>query len=77
MGTGLCVGQLSFFEINNLKEERTVLTPDFSIFGPWLLGSVTSGPEVKKNIFLMGSVRLNSFHFIVAREIKLERWLGG
>lgn len=37
--------------INNLKEERTVLTHGFSIFGPWLLGSVTSGPEVKKNIF--------------------------
>lgn len=52
VGTGLCVGQLSFFfEINNLKEERTALTPGFSIFGPWLLGSVTSGPEVKKNIF--------------------------
>lgn len=76
MGTGLCVGQFSCFEINNLKEERTVLTPGFSIFGPWLLGSVTSGPEVKKNIFLTGSVRLN-FHFVVAREIKLERWLGG
>lgn len=51
MGTGLCVGQFSCFEINNLKEERTVLTPGFSIFGPRLLGSVTSGPEVKKNIF--------------------------
>ena len=37
--------------INNLKEERTVLTHGFSICGPWLLGSVTSGPVVKKNIF--------------------------